>query len=86
MPAALVNERDILLVAAQAVDRFREENVKFAPLNSADQLLDSGPEAVCPGHAFVVVAGDDFPSFACRTIVKKPQLLLNAVLVLSLFV
>ena len=74
----LVERRHVGLVAAHPVQRLGDDDLERAPPRVLKQRLDAGPEDhAVAGYGGVLVAADDLPALAFRTLAADPELVLD---------
>src|SRR5580765_5059866 len=74
---ALVKAGNVLLVARQAIQRFRQDDVEAALQAIGDQFLHARPQQRRPGNRPVRIAVDDGPAFALGFGTAKAKLVLD---------
>lgn len=72
---ALEQSSDILLIAAQAIDRLCEHDEELAAHRIADQLLKAGTQQRRAGDRAVGIAVDDCPALLFGMEAAEPQLI-----------
>jgi hypothetical protein len=69
---ALVEPRDVLLIARNAVKRLGQHQIQFPTLCILHQSLDAHAHETCPGDRVIGVALHDSPTFTRRAIFTEP--------------
>jgi hypothetical protein len=79
---ALVDPCDVLLVAGNAVERLREDQIELPGLRVPHQRLDAGANQARAGDRAIRVALDHLPAFARGTLFAEPHLIFDRCLAL----
>src|SRR5262249_22107861 len=79
----LEQRRDVGLVAANAIERFRQHNIKLTPLCILQKRLDARPQDHArAGDGCVLVSSDNLPVLALRLLATDAELVLDGCLAL----
>jgi hypothetical protein len=71
---ALIDAGDVLLVAADPIERLRRDDVEPLGLRVREERLDARSEQAGSGDGLVGIALDQLPALALRVLSAQPEL------------
>ena len=74
---AIIAVGDVLLVAADPIERLRRDDVEALGLRVREERLDARPQQAGPGDGLVGIALDQLPALALRVLSAQPELILD---------
>ncbi|HEV2817052.1 MAG TPA: hypothetical protein VGW40_07510 [Allosphingosinicella sp.] len=78
MAKPLMHDGDVGEIAAQAIDRFRQDDVEHFVLGCGEHPLEAGPHHVRAGQRLIFVFACNGPAFRRHALVQQAHLLFDA--------